>query len=359
MTWRPDDALLSLVSDLIERRREAFRRRMREHCRAIELKYSARGAQSTPQAFDELRRAIHEGFVQFSEVTTDDLLHAVKSQDGTVSNDAATWIRQRFEPVLVSNLRGGIDELPGGAPSRETFKADLHEGAATVIADARRNLALAIGRVTERRRASATPTAAPPDLATIDELVTLKNRRGFTADFARMFTDASTAAEPLALVRIDVDHFKRVNDEHGGHAVGDEALVAIAGVLNACVRGKGDAYRVGGDEFVLLLPNHTADEATSVAERVRLAVHARPVTSRSLVLSVSVGVATYPDHASDAVALEHAADTASYDAKNRGRNLVRVFGEPEPATTGVRVVQRKHPEPAGLADEQDHKNPSD
>jgi diguanylate cyclase (GGDEF)-like protein len=79
----------------------------------------------------------------------------------------------------------------------------------------------------------------------------------------------------------------------------------------------------------MLLPNHMTDEAAAVAERVRRTINGRPLTSRSLSLSVSVGVAIYPDHASDAMTLAHAADQASYEAKNRGRNLVRVFGAPD------------------------------
>ena len=77
--------------------------------------------------------------------------------------------------------------------------------------------------------------------------------------------------------------------------------------LAQCVRGKGEAYRPSGDEFVLVLPNHIATEAAAVAERIRHTVHAKPITSRSLTLSVSVGVAVFPTHATDLPALERAA----------------------------------------------------
>ena len=321
-----------------------FGQQVPQHHRAIELKHSARGTLLAPEIVDEVRTAIHEAFVQFSAGVTSDLLGAVKRDDGTVSNDTATWIRQQLERVLVSTLQAVIDELQEGPSYRGKVKAGLHEDAETIIADARRNLAIAIARVTERRRGEAGRTTVTADLASTDDLVKLKNRRGFTADFAKMFSEAS-AAEPLAVMRVDIDHFKRVNDEHGGHAVGDEALIAIGDLLHTCVRGKGQAYRVGGDEFVVLLPNHTTDEATTVAERVRLTVNSRALTSRLLTLSVSIGVATYPQHALDAVSLEQAADRASYDAKARGRNLVRVFGETDSTgTTGRRVVERKMPQ---------------
>jgi diguanylate cyclase (GGDEF)-like protein len=348
MAWQPDDVLGAQLNGLVDRRRKTFRQQVPEHLRAIELKHSARGTSFTAQIVDEVRTAIHEAFVEFSVGTTSDLLGAVKRQDGTVSNETATWIRQELERVLISSLEGVIDELQEGPAYRGKIKAALHEDAETMIADARRRLAVAIARVTERRRAAGPRGAVAANLGSADDLVKLKNRRGFTADFARLFSEAS-AAEPLAVVRIDIDHFKRVNDEHGGHAVGDEALIAIAGFLHTCVRGKGEAYRVGGDEFVLLLPNHTTSEATAVAERVRVTVNSRSVTSRLLTLSVSVGIATYPEHALDAVTLEQAADKASYDAKNRGRNLVRVFGEPDQTVTSrTRVVERKVPEAGSL-----------
>jgi diguanylate cyclase (GGDEF)-like protein len=344
MAWQPDDVLGSQLNGLVERRRKAFRQQVPEDLRAIELKHSARGTSWSDQIVDEVRTAIHEAFVEFSVGATSDLLGAVKRQDGTVSNETATWIRQELERVLISSLEGVIDELQEGPAYRRKIKAGLHEDAETMIADARRRLAIAIARVTERRRGAASRATPTANLASADDLVKLKNRRGFAADFAKMFSEAS-AAEPLAIVRIDIDHFKRVNDKHGGHAVGDEALIAIAGLLQTCVRGKGEAYRVGGDEFVLLLPNHTTSEATMVAERVRVTVNSRPITSRLLTLSVSAGIAIYPEHALDAVTLEQAADTASYDAKHRGRNLVRVFGEPDPTgTTRTRVVERRVPE---------------
>jgi diguanylate cyclase (GGDEF)-like protein len=98
----------------------------------------------------------------------------------------------------------------------------------------------------------------------------------------------------------------------------------------ACVKGKGQAFRTGGDEFVLLLANHTLQEGLAVAERLRREVNTSPRTSRGLTLSVSVGVASYPDHGDSLLGLLKAADTALYDAKRLNRNLVRYFGEPEP-----------------------------
>ena len=104
---------------------------------------------------------------------------------------------------------------------------------------------------------------------------------------------------------------------------------------------------------MLLLSNHNLQEGLAVAERFRREVNGSPRTSRKLTLSVSVGVAQYPDHADGLDALLDAADAAMYDAKNRGRNLVRYFGEPEPtATTAVRDVERKVPGAGELTQEE-------
>jgi hypothetical protein len=103
---------------------------------------------------------------------------------------------------------------------------------------------------------------------------------------------------------------------------------------------------------VLLLQNHTLHETLAVAERFRREVNASPRTSRQLTLSVSVGVATWPTHGNDLDALLKAADDALYDAKNRGKNIVRYFGEPEPSAPSPGEPERKQPEPGVLSAEE-------
>ena len=166
--------------------------------------------------------------------------------------------------------------------------------------------------------------------ADIDHLTAVLNRRAFDADLPKELAVAGDSGEPLALLVFDVDKFKSVNDEHGGHATGDEALAAIAETSATCSRGTGVAYRLGGDEFAIILPNHTTQEAVAAAERIRRRVNENRLTSRNLKLSLSIGVAEFPVHARDVAGLKDSADRAAYDAKNLGRNLVRVFGEPPP-----------------------------
>ena len=183
------------------------------------------------------------------------------------------------------------------------------------------------------------------DVALLDTLVPLGNRRAFEKEVSEALSLAEKSGDPVSLVRADVDHFKQVNDL-GGHSLGDEALLEIAHTLEACVRSKGTAYRVSGDEFTVLLPNHTEQEAIAVAERIRVAVNAREMTSRSLTLSLSLGVALFPAHARTLAELDQAAHTAAIEAKNLGRDLVRVFGEPKPEK-GPRKLERKTADPTG------------
>ncbi len=198
-------------------------------------------------------------------------------------------------------------------------------------------------RIELSRRGPADREAFPTtkiDAAMVDVLVPLRNRRAFDDELRSFVESARTAGEELALIWFDVDHFKSINDDHGGHDTGDEALSAIADIAQACVKGKGTAYRVGGDEFALVLPNYSEPEAVVISERLRIAVNRQPLTSRSLPVSLSIGVAMFPTHATDFAGLKTAADTAAYDAKDRGRDLVRIFGEATP-TQKSREPERK------------------
>lgn len=179
-----------------------------------------------------------------------------------------------------------------------------------------------------------------------DQLVPLQNRRGLDAAFDQHSKDAG---QPLCLVLFDLDHFKDVNDKHGGHATGDEALLSVAEIALACTRGKGQAFRIGGDEFVLLLPNHTLQEGLAVAERLRREINSTPRTTRQLTLSVSVGVAAMPLHGTDLDAIKKAADAALYDAKERHRNVVRYYGEQDPPPPAGREPERRVGESGGLS----------
>lgn len=187
--------------------------------------------------------------------------------------------------------------------------------AASIKADTAGELRDEIGRARKAREQS---DNAPDEL---DDRLPLGRRGAFDRELARAALEAERDGEPFALVMIDIDHFKRVNDVHG-HPVGDEVLLEVAKlVVNRVVR-KGSAYRFGGEEFSLLLPGYSAEEAVGLAERLRKDLEVAVVSSKGLNVTASFGVASVPAHASRADDLLEQTDAALYQAKRAGRNRV-------------------------------------
>src|SRR3989442_1229427 len=170
-----------------------------------------------------------------------------------------------------------------------------------------------------------------------DHLTQLLTRAAFEADLLRYYNEA-TADQPASLIIADIDHFKKVNDNHG-HQAGDAVLKELAHRLRQTIQGKGFAYRYGGEEFAVILPNHTADEALAVAERARREVEM--ARAGSVPVTSSYGVAVVPLHASCVDQWLKKADEALYDAKRLGPNLVRVSGEPPPEAGQAKRHARK------------------
>jgi diguanylate cyclase (GGDEF)-like protein len=157
------------------------------------------------------------------------------------------------------------------------------------------------------------------ELSITDPLTGLANRRAFGDRLALEVERARRTGQPLALVLLDLDHFKRLNDTLG-HLEGDAALVMAARAL-AEGRRVGDLVaRFGGEEFALLLPGVALADAVVVAERVRRGVEEARLPAGC---TASLGVACLPEHASDGRGLISAADGALYEAKAAGRNCVR------------------------------------
>jgi diguanylate cyclase (GGDEF)-like protein len=166
--------------------------------------------------------------------------------------------------------------------------------------------------------------------ASTDPLTGLPNRRAFDGKAERMLADAERTGRPLALLVLDLDFFKRVNDSHG-HAGGDAVLTRLGRLLVAELRPEDAPARFGGEEFVVLLPNTTAVQALSVADRIRKRVETTTVAfdDHRIAMTVSIGVATFRRGRSDeGQALFERADKALYEAKRRGRNCVVVAANP-------------------------------
>ncbi|MDP3427196.1 MAG: GGDEF domain-containing protein, partial [Humidesulfovibrio sp.] len=152
--------------------------------------------------------------------------------------------------------------------------------------------------------------------ALVDELTELYNRRYFNDAIQREVERFKRFAQRFSLVMLDVDHFKRFNDSYG-HPVGDDALKNVAAALRETARTFDHVVRYGGEEFALILPHTDAEQATAAAERLRQAVENRPVMveANPVRLTVSLGVATFPEDAINARDLVARADEALYDAK--------------------------------------------
>jgi two-component system, cell cycle response regulator len=162
------------------------------------------------------------------------------------------------------------------------------------------------------------------EMALIDPLTGMYNQR-YLMRHLRGLLEGGQQRE-LAVLMVDVDHFKSVNDDYG-HAAGDKALRAIADALRANTRVFDSLARYGGEEFVVVMPGSGLDDASQAAERLRVAVEETQFSceaSHHIRLTVSIGIGCSPMHAATPEALLQAADVALYAAKRAGRNRVEI-----------------------------------
>jgi diguanylate cyclase (GGDEF)-like protein/PAS domain S-box-containing protein len=163
-------------------------------------------------------------------------------------------------------------------------------------------------------------------LAERDPLTGLYNRHRFQTELSRVLFECQRRNTRCAVMFLDLDEFKAVNDTFG-HGAGDALLIRVAGEISALIRRNEVFARLGGDEFAILLPNVEDGEAEILAERVVRAVAQIPfqLEGQNLRLSASLGIAVYPDQAADAKEVVARADIAMYQAKQAGKNTWRVY----------------------------------
>jgi two-component system cell cycle response regulator len=164
------------------------------------------------------------------------------------------------------------------------------------------------------------------DLAYLDDLTHLFNRRYLELALDQEGQSAAATRVPFSLLFLDLDHLKSVNDAHG-HLAGSKVLVEMAALLKRCVRDEDVVARYGGDEYVVLLRNADSGGALKVGERVRRMVEMHQFLAREglrLHLTTCIGVASFPEHATEAVHLLELADRAMYRGKKGERNLIYV-----------------------------------
>jgi diguanylate cyclase (GGDEF)-like protein len=195
--------------------------------------------------------------------------------------------------------------------------------------------------ITERRQAMVALEQALAGLreeALTDPLTGLYNRRYLWEFLRREWVRAQRRGQPLSVIMLDLDHFKRINDSFG-HQAGDYALAAVAGLLRNQIRSSDIVCRYGGEEFALVLPEASYESVRQRAEEIRSAIKQLELKHQGVALgriTASLGIAQFPNHADGPDALVTAADAALYQAKSAGRDRT-VFGPslPGPPQPGV------------------------
>ncbi len=226
--------------------------------------------------------------------------------------DAETRLQTRSAlavPLVSRDRVIGVLELVNGEGARPFTEDDLR--AASAIADF---AAIAIANARNFRRVQ--------ELTQVDEHTGLFNARRLTSALDLELKRCQRFGRPISLLFLDIDHFKRVNDTRG-HLAGSKALKLVGEVLTDSTRGVDSAYRYGGDEFALLLLETSPTGAMIAANRILDAFRNRTFDvggGEPIRLTVSVGAASFPDHALSALGLLEAADRAMYLAKAAGRN---------------------------------------
>lgn len=172
------------------------------------------------------------------------------------------------------------------------------------------------------------------NLVHIDDVTGLYNQRKFSHDIDESIHKFNEFKESFSVVFIDIDHFKDVNDGHG-HLVGTSLLQEVAKIIKDCTRDEDLCYRYGGDEFVLIIPNSDLAISKIVGERILKAIAGKEFQVKeeglqgegSFRLTVSVGVANFPENASSRIQIISIADKMMYAAKKSGRGKVCVASE--------------------------------
>ncbi len=208
-------------------------------------------------------------------------------------------------------------------------------------------VALLQRRLQERNYALHLLNARLEQQATTDLLTGLPNHRALVERLDAALVEAQTTQSSCALIFIDIDHFKMVNDRYG-HVAGDQVLSRLGKLVRAVLPAGAYAGRWGGEKFVAILPRSDSSEALKVAERIRALIDQHILTGKGeMNVTCSLGVASYPQDASTRESLMMSADKAMYAAKRLGRNQVRSAHEPLVLALGMSEVN-----PEALANEE-------
>ncbi|KUJ71466.1 GGDEF domain-containing protein [Thiomicrospira sp. WB1] len=236
-----------------------------------------------------------------------------------------SWMQE--SKVQADTLTHKVQGLSLDTPP-ETLLAQLKEDILPTLQNYQQNSELLHERIqqsSQEMKALRKKLAEATTIAKTDELTNLPNRRGFRETVQQVMDKAVETERSFAMLILDIDHFKQINDEYG-HLIGDAILRYLAKLLHNQTKGQDHVARIGGEEFVILLPDTQYSGALSVAETIRKQVAARSLQMRKnhrpIQLTLSIGVAMF-QLSEPFDALFDRADQSLYLAKNSGRNRVK------------------------------------
>ncbi len=229
------------------------------------------------------------------------------------------WKEDRIRSLVAVPLRIG-DEIIGSLAA-QSYEPNMYEEADQEILD----LLAAYAAIGIK---NAQLLSEVEKLALSDGLTGVLNRRAFDEKIAYEIERAERYSQPTSMIIIDVDNFKQMNDQYG-HNMGDKRLKKIAHIISDTSRSPDLVARIGGEEFALILPNTSLERAAILAERIRANIEQEfvpkdPTIPRQPASTVSIGVAEFPRHAKNSSQLYIASDKAMFQAKNEGKNAVRL-----------------------------------
>jgi diguanylate cyclase (GGDEF)-like protein len=228
--------------------------------------------------------------------------------------------------IAVAGTLRGVGSFAGGSPNHSLLLLQSFMGVSTLTA-----LAVA-GEVAERKRLEARLS----HLADYDSLTDVLSRRRFQEQLEQQLADSRRYGTPAALLFVDMDDFKSVNDRFG-HAAGDKVLANVAALLRGRLRDSDSLGRIGGDEFVVLLPHADREQAEAVAAQLLKTIATQPTVlgEKEIRSAASIGIALLSDHGQTLEEVLAHADDAMFTAKAGGHNTFRVY-DPERASSASR-----------------------
>ncbi len=285
-----------------------------------------------------VRNTMHEyianaGFSALAASTAEEALELISKNDfAVVITDIRLPGMGGLELTKVIKQKNGVDVIVvTGYSDDYSYEEAINIGASDFVIKPVRleELLLRLKRVLKERQLSTERTRMMQKLqklATTDGLTKLYNSRSFYSQLELEVDRYNRYRHPLSLLLLDIDNFKEFNDTFG-HLEGDKVLVRFSQIIKSCLRTNDSAYRYGGEEFTVILPETNGDEAKTVAQRIRASLEFErftPIPDKDAKITISIGVTQYfPKE--ELSAFIRRADKAMYLSKKNGRNRVSVL----------------------------------